>query len=96
MHPQLDKNRFDTCGQLMDALEKCHEAQFAQQILGMCNFEKDELVKCLHHQRVGDARQRARESQEKQRELLQRRKQHEEELYGKNGYLKKVIEEIKK
>ncbi|ODV78341.1 UPF0287-domain-containing protein [Suhomyces tanzawaensis NRRL Y-17324] len=92
MHPQLDKNRFDTCEKLMDALEECHRQEFLKQALGVCNFEKDELSKCLHHTRTNDANARIRASREKQKRLEQKRKQNEEELYGKNGYLKKVIE----
>ena len=58
----------------------------------MCNFEKDELSKCLHMTRVEDARERIRLSQERQKAVKERQKRIEEEKYGKNGYLKKVIE----
>lgn len=92
MHPQLDKNRFDTCEKLMDALEECHKQEFLKQALGVCNFEKDELTKCLHLTRVEDAKERIRLSKERQRGMLEKKKKIEEETYGKNGYLKKVIE----
>ncbi|KAM9927599.1 hypothetical protein OXX59_002435 [Metschnikowia pulcherrima] len=92
MHPQLDRNRFDTCEKLMDALEKCHQNEFLKQAMGMCNFEKDELSKCLHTTRVEDARERIRISQERQKASKERQKKLEEEKYGENGYLKKVIE----
>ncbi|KAK6454356.1 cytochrome c oxidase biogenesis protein Cmc1 like-domain-containing protein [Scheffersomyces xylosifermentans] len=92
MHPQLDKNRFDTCGKLMDALEECHRQEFIKQCLGMCNFEKDELTKCLHYTRTQDANNRIRETRERNKILEMKRKQREEETYGKNGYLKKMIE----
>ncbi|SGZ46729.1 CIC11C00000002533 [Sungouiella intermedia] len=92
MHPQLDKNRFDTCEKLMDALEECHKKEFLKQALGMCNFEKDELSKCLHLTRVEDSKERIRLSRQRQKEVLERQKKIEEETYGKNGYLKKVIE----
>lgn len=91
MHPQLDKVRFDPCVHLMDALEECHRQEFLKKALGMCNFEKDELTKCLHHTRVSAANDRIRESREKNKRLEERRKRNEEEMYGKNGYLKKVI-----
>ncbi|ODV70200.1 UPF0287-domain-containing protein [Hyphopichia burtonii NRRL Y-1933] len=96
MHPQLDRNRFDTCSQLMDALEECHRQEFLKQALGMCNFEKNELVKCLHHTRSEDAKERIRQSREKQRLQKLKQQQREEEEYGKNAYLKKVIEEASK
>lgn len=92
MHPQLDRNRFDTCEKLMDALEECHRQEFLKQALGACNFEKNELTKCLHLTRVEDAKERIRASQQRQRAEKERQKRVEEEKYGKNGYLKKVIE----
>lgn len=92
MHPQLDKNRFDTCEKLMDALEECHRAEFLKRAMGMCNFEKNELSKCLHTTRVEDSKARIRLSKEKQKAAAERRKKVEEETYGKNGYLRKVIE----
>lgn len=92
MHPQLDRNRFDSCEKLMDALEECHRAEFVKKAFGMCNFEKDELTKCLHTQRTDDARLRIQESRQKQKALQERQKKAEEELYGKNNYLKKVVE----
>ncbi|PVH16835.1 uncharacterized protein CXQ87_004391 [Candidozyma duobushaemuli] len=92
MHPQLDRNRFDSCEKLMDALEECHKAEFLKKAMGMCNFEKDELTKCLHVQRTEDAKQRIIQSREKQKAFHEQQRKREEELYGKNGYLKKVIE----
>lgn len=92
MHPQLDRNRFDSCEKLMDALEECHKAEFLKKAMGMCNFEKDELTKCIHAQRSDDAKARIRASREKQKVLKEQQKKRDEELYGKNNYLKKVIE----
>lgn len=92
MHPQLDKQRFDTCERLMDALEECHRQSFLKQTLGVCNFEKDELTKCLHHTRTNDSYERIKRSKEKMKKLAEKRKEAEEETYGKNGYLKKVIQ----
>lgn len=76
----------------MDALEECHRKEFLSQALGMCNFEKDELSKCLHTTRVEDAKTRIRARLEKQRAAEEQRKKIEEDTYGKNGYLRKVIE----
>lgn len=92
MHPQLDRVRFDPCVELMDALEECHRQEFLKKALGMCNFEKDELTKCLHHSRTSTANDRIRQSRLRNKKLEERRQKNEEELYGKNGYLKKVIE----
>ena len=76
----------------MDALEECHRQEFLKQALGMCNFEKDELSKCLHYTRVQDANDRIRLSKERHQRFELKRKEREEEEYGKNGYLKKVLE----
>lgn len=93
MHPQLDRVRFDTCESLMDALEECHRQEFLKQALGLCNFEKDELSKCIHHTRIHDANERIRRTRERQKEYEKRRRAREEEVYGKNNYLKKMIEQ---
>lgn len=93
MHPQLDKDRFSPCEKLMDALEECHRQEFLKKALGTCNFEKDELNKCLHYTRVNDANERIKQSRLKQKRMEELRKRREEELYGKNAYLKKMIEE---
>lgn len=61
-------------------------------IMGMCNFEKDELNKCLHYTRIEDSKERIRVSRERAKVLEKIRKQREEEEYGKNGYLRKVVE----
>lgn len=92
MHPQLDRRRFESCEQLMDALEECHRKEFVMKAMGLCNFEKDEVAKCLHYIRTNDAKDRIMVSREKTRKQELKRKQNEEELYGKNGYLKKMIE----
>ncbi|KAL6450533.1 CMC2 COX assembly mitochondrial protein 2 [Candida maltosa Xu316] len=92
MHPQLDKNRFNTCEKLMDALEECHRQEFLKQCLGLCNFEKEQLIQCLHYQRVEDSKDRILQTREREKELARKRKEREEEMYGKNGYLKKVLE----
>jgi COX assembly protein 2 len=75
----------------MDALEECHRKEFLQKALGMCNFEKDEVAKCLHYVRTNDAKDKIRVSREKMKKQEEKRKCAEEELYGKNGYLKKVL-----
>ena len=92
MHPQLDKNRFNTCEKLMDALEQCHRQEFLKQCLGVCNFEKEQLVQCLHYQRVEDSKIKILQNRLRQKAWEDHKKQIEEETYGKNGYLKKVLE----
>lgn len=76
----------------MEALERCHNQAFVKQLMGMCNFEKDELSKCLHVTRVEDSKARIRVTREKQKAIQALMKKGEEETYGKNNYLKKVVE----
>ncbi|CAK7891314.1 COX assembly mitochondrial protein 2 [[Candida] anglica] len=92
MHPQLDKRRFETCEKLMDALEECHRIEFVRKLMGMCNFEKDEVAKCLQYVRYQEARERVIASRAKAKVTDQKRKENQDDLYGKNGYLKKMIE----
>ena len=97
MHPQLDRNRFNPCEKLMDALEECHQQEFLKKALGSCNFEKEELSKCLHYTRLNDAKERIKESKERQKNREKKIREREEALYGKNGYLKQVVtEEMKR
>lgn len=97
MHPQLDRNRFNPCEKLMDALEECHQQEFLKKALGSCNFEKEELSKCLHYTRMNDAKERIKESKERQKNREKKIREKEEALYGKNGYLKQVVtEEMKR
>lgn len=77
----------------MQALEDCHNTNFVKQLMGLCNFEKDELNKCLHVTRVEDSKARIRVTRDKQKDFFKKvREQEEEETYGKNGYLRKVLE----
>ena len=76
----------------MDALEECHRNNFVKRAMGTCNFEKAELTKCLHYVRVEDSKDRIRVAREKERKREQRIKENQEQLYGKNNYLKKMIE----
>lgn len=77
----------------MDALEECHNQEFLKQSLGLCNFEKDELAKCLHYTRVNDSKERIKIARERSKLKEETQKQRHEELYGKDGYLKKMIEQ---
>ncbi|ANZ75559.1 BA75_01941T0 [Komagataella pastoris] len=92
MHPQLDSERFHPCEDLIKALQECHRNEFMKQIFGLCNEPKTLLTKCLHDTRLAQEREKILERKEKTKKFELRRKQLEEEKYGKDGYLKKVIE----
>lgn len=92
MHPILDRERFQNCEDLIDALEECHRSPFFETVLGKCSDIKVQLSQCLHENRLANDRIQILERREKNKILEQKKKQREEEEYGENGYLKKVIE----
>ncbi|CAL9737679.1 COX assembly mitochondrial protein 2 [Monosporozyma servazzii] len=47
MHPQLESERFISCHEFIEALNKCHQQQFYKKMFGICNNEKDALTACL-------------------------------------------------
>ncbi|KAK5963990.1 Cmc2p PWA37_004330 [Arxiozyma heterogenica] len=47
MHPQLESERFISCHEFIEALNKCHQKQFYKRMFGVCNNEKDALTECL-------------------------------------------------
>lgn len=92
MHPILDKDRFQNCEDLIDQLEECHKSPFYETFLGKCSDIKIQLSKCLHDNRLANDRMKIIERREKNKSLELKKKQREEEEWGENGYLKKVVE----
>ncbi|KAG0679886.1 hypothetical protein C6P40_003897 [Pichia californica] len=92
MHPILDRERFQNCEELIDALEECHRSPFFETVLGKCSDVKIQLSQCIHNNRLANDRIQILERREKNKILDAKKKQREEEEYGENGYLKKVIE----
>lgn len=92
MHPILDKNRFQNCEDLIDALEECHKSPFFETVLGKCSDIKVQLSTCLHENRLANDRENILKRQEKNRVLEVNKKVREEEEWGEGGYLKKVVE----
>jgi COX assembly protein 2 len=92
MHPILDRDRFQNCEDLIDALEECHRLPYLDTLLGKCSDIKLQLSTCLHENRLANDRIQILKRQEKNKQLEISKKKREEEEWGENGYLKKVIE----
>ncbi|SCV99751.1 LAFE_0B01706g1_1 [Lachancea fermentati] len=92
MHPQLEAERFHSCLDFIQALDKCHQAEYYKRALGLCNNEKEALTKCLHEARLEGERRYIKESREKQKVIHAKWKQIEEEQYGEDAILKKIIQ----
>lgn len=92
MHPILDRDRFQNCEDLIDALEECHKSPFFETVLGKCSDVKIQLSTCLHESRLASDRENIIKRREKNKILEEKKKLREEEEWGKDGYLKKVIE----
>lgn len=80
------------CEDLIDALEECHRSNFMDKIFGKCNIIKQDLTNCLHHNRLAMDRAKILERKAKNKELEIKKQKLKEEEWGKDGYLKKVIE----
>lgn len=83
----------------MDALEKCHQEGFLAKATGKCTPIKQELSACLDATSMARRRRKIKQKLQKRKEFEKAKKELYEEEYGKDGYLKKVIEkenEIKK
>ncbi|AET39714.1 Cmc2p Ecym_4693 [Eremothecium cymbalariae DBVPG len=92
MHPQLQAQRFHSCLDLIQALDKCHQAEFYKKAFGYCNNEKEELSKCLHEARLADQKDNILKNKEKRKMIDQKWKQIEEEEFGEDAILKKIIQ----
>lgn len=58
----------------------------------MCNNEKEALSQCLHEARMSGERRYIRESREKKKVTEAKWKKIEEEEYGEDAILKKIIQ----
>ncbi|KAK3393014.1 hypothetical protein B0H63DRAFT_516223 [Podospora didyma] len=52
MHPHLHTSHNTGCEEVMAALEECHAKGFMWKAIGMCNSEKDNLMKCFKSERL--------------------------------------------
>ncbi|AAS50989.1 ABR216Wp [Eremothecium gossypii ATCC 10895] len=92
MHPQLEAQRFHSCLDLVQALEKCHQADFYKQAFGLCNPEKEALTQCLHNARLEGEKYHILANREKRKEMDAKWKQMQEEEYGEDALLKILLQ----
>ncbi|SCU97845.1 LADA_0H08724g1_1 [Lachancea dasiensis] len=93
MHPQLESQRFHSCLDLIEALDKCHQAEYYKRALGLCNNEKEALTQCLHEARLAVGKAAILENRERQKKIDAKWKQIKEEEYGEDAILKRIIQE---
>lgn len=85
-------NYCPACYDFIQALDKCHQAEYYKRAFGLCNNEKEALSKCLHEARLDGVRRYIKKSKEKQEKIHARWKEMEEEEYGEDAILKKIIQ----
>lgn len=85
-------NSTSACLDLIQALDKCHQAEYYKRALGLCNNEKEALSRCLHEARLAGERRYIKESREKHKKIQEKWKKMEEEEYGEDAILKKIIQ----
>ncbi|QLQ79207.1 hypothetical protein HG537_0B05540 [Torulaspora globosa] len=92
MHPQLEARRFNSCYELIQALDKCHQQEYYKRIFGLCNNEKEALSQCLHEARLAGEREAIKQRRQERKVMEEKWKKIDEEEYGEDVILKKIIE----
>ncbi|EDO15535.1 hypothetical protein Kpol_479p23 [Vanderwaltozyma polyspora DSM 70294] len=92
MHPQLEAQRFYSCAEFIDALERCHEKEFYKRMFGVCNNEKEALTKCLKETKRTLTIKSIEESKAKRKVIEDKWKKSKEEEFGEDAILKKIME----
>jgi len=80
------------CSSLMRALEECQKKGFINKALGRCSSLRQELNICLDQTTQARRRRKIIRKKAERKKFEEKKKQMYEEEYGKDGYLKKVIE----
>ncbi|VEU20403.1 DEKNAAC101384 [Brettanomyces naardenensis] len=92
MHSIIDREKNFECEDIIQALEECHKQGFMAKAFGKCTPVKQQLSMCLHETRMAEQRKKILQQREKIKSFEQKKKKLFEEEYGKDGYLKKVVE----
>ncbi|KAL6937841.1 hypothetical protein ACO0RG_004365 [Hanseniaspora osmophila] len=80
------------CYDLIQALNECHQKEYYKRALGLCNVEKDALSKCLHDARLEGTKYAINKNKEKRKRLEEKWKKMQEEQYGEDMFLKKLLQ----
>ncbi|CAO1627585.1 unnamed protein product [Parajaminaea phylloscopi] len=65
MHPHLVQGKQIRCGELIAALDECHNRGMMSRMLGSCNGIKHELNMCLREERLERTAKHVEESRSK-------------------------------
>ncbi len=83
------------CVDYIEALEKCHQQEYLKRCFGICNNQKEALSKCLHEARLETQKHLILKSREKQKGFRESWKKMDEEAYGEEEFLKKLLQREK-
>lgn len=92
MHPQLEAKRFNSCIDFIHALDQCHQREYYKRMFGLCDIEKEALSKCLHEARKNGEKEQIGIMREKRKALENKWRKMDEEEYGEDLVLKKLLE----
>lgn len=92
MHPQLEAKRFNSCVDFIQALDQCHQKEYYKRLFGLCDIEKEALSRCLHEARKSGEKEQIAIMREKRKAVEGKWKQMEEEEYGEDLVLKKLLQ----
>ncbi|VUG16616.1 DEBR0S1_21286g1_1 [Brettanomyces bruxellensis] len=92
LFPEVDENNFMACSSLMRALDECQKKGFINKALGRCSSLRQELNMCLDQTTQARRRRKIIRKKAERKKFEEKKKKMFEEEYGKDGYLKKVIE----
>lgn len=92
MHPQLEAERFHSCAEFIEALDKCHQREFYKRMFGICNNEKDALTNCLHEASLTTKRNATIKSRDKRQVIEDRWRKVDEEEFGEDAILRIIAE----
>lgn len=92
MHPQLEAQRFNSCIDFIKALDQCHQKEYYKRMFGVCDIEKEALSNCLHQARKNGEKEQIGIMREKRKDLEKKWKKMDEEEYGEDLVLKKLLQ----
>lgn len=89
----LNTNVCLACFQYIQALEECHKKNFYKKAFGVCNYQKEALSKCFRETKLEKNKSTIKSNREKQREFELKWRELQEEEYGEDLILQKILHE---
>ncbi|CCF60778.1 hypothetical protein KAFR_0L01680 [Kazachstania africana CBS 2517] len=95
MHPQLEAERFQSCREVIEALNECHKKQFYKKMFGVCNNEEEAMNKCLKEASTTAVSKATIEKRDKRKTLEAKWKKTEDEENEEYKILQILLERAK-